>query len=162
VSVAARDLMKAVGIHRGSVGFYTLRHTFRTVADATKDLNAIRVIMGHTDASIDANYTHGIDEPRLKAVAEHVRAWLFGEPSGGAPKLGSGICDPCDPCDPTQENARENGAASGSQPTVVGPELATLENPDETWAGSDGPQGSKKSVPSFPAPGRPSLRLYVG
>ena len=33
VSVAARDVMKAVGIHRDGIGFATLRHVFRTVAD---------------------------------------------------------------------------------------------------------------------------------
>lgn len=70
-------LLKGFDLARPGVGFYSLRHTFRTVADAAHDLNAIRTVMGHTDDSIDANYTHGIADERLAAVAEHVRAWVY-------------------------------------------------------------------------------------
>jgi integrase len=63
---------------RTGLGFYGLRHTLRTVADATKDVNAIRRVMGHTDdGSIDATYIGGLDDARLVAVAEHVRSWLW-------------------------------------------------------------------------------------
>lgn len=71
-------LLTRLGIRCQGVGFDTLRHTLRTVADATRDPNTIRLIMGHTDDSIDANYTHAIDNARLHAVADHVREWLFG------------------------------------------------------------------------------------
>lgn len=64
--------------HEG-IGFYALRHTFRTIADATKDFPAIRLIMGHADDSIDDTYREGLDNSRLQAVADHVRAWLFGD-----------------------------------------------------------------------------------
>jgi len=61
-------------------GFYLLRHTFRTIADATGDLNAIRSIMGHAFPGMDEFYVHlhsgGIE--RLVKVAAHVRTWLFG------------------------------------------------------------------------------------
>jgi len=65
--------------HRPGLGFYALRHTFRTVADATKDFPAIRLIMGHADDSIDDVYREKIDDTRLLAVTEHVRKWLFGD-----------------------------------------------------------------------------------
>ena len=65
-------------IHRAGLGFYALRHTFRTIADATKDFPTIRLIMGHADQSIDDVYREKIDDARLVAVTEHVRAWLFG------------------------------------------------------------------------------------
>jgi integrase len=77
-------LLRRLGLSRPRVGFYALRHTFRTVADATRDPNAIRLIMGHTDDAIDDAYTHGIDDTRLRAVADHVRDWLFGSPDGTA------------------------------------------------------------------------------
>ena len=71
-------LLRALNLKRRGIGFYALRHSFRTVADATLDFTAIRLIMGHTDASIDAAYLEGIDRNRLRAVADHVRRWLFG------------------------------------------------------------------------------------
>jgi integrase len=77
VSFAARDLMKTVGIHHEGIGFYTLRHVFRTVADAARDPVAIDLIMGHSDPSMGGHYRERIDDGRLKAVAEHVRRWLF-------------------------------------------------------------------------------------
>jgi integrase len=79
VSVAARDLMKAVGIHRDGIGFATLRHVFRTVADVARDQVATNYIMGHSDPSMGAVYRERIDDSRLLAVTTHVRNWLFGE-----------------------------------------------------------------------------------
>ncbi|MBI1913228.1 MAG: integrase [Planctomycetes bacterium] len=79
VSVAARDLMKTTGIHHEGIGFYTLRHVFRTVADAARDPVAIDLIMGHIDPSMGGYYRERIEDERLKAVADHVRQWLFGK-----------------------------------------------------------------------------------
>lgn len=71
-------LMKSCGMNgKSGLGFYSLRHTFRTVADATKDGPAIRLIMGHADGSIDAVYREHIDDERLQAVVDHVHAWLW-------------------------------------------------------------------------------------
>jgi integrase len=60
-------------------GFYLLRHTFRTIADTTGDLNAIRAIMGHAFAGMDEFYLHlhagGMD--RLNKVVKHVHDWLY-------------------------------------------------------------------------------------
>ncbi len=71
-------LLKALGIigHKG-LGFYTLRHVFRTVADGAKDQSAADFIMGQEVAHMSSVYREGIDDARLKAVADHVHAWLF-------------------------------------------------------------------------------------
>ncbi len=70
---------------RRGLGFYALRHTFRTVADATRDFPAVRLIMGHADDSIDSVYREHIDDSRLQAVADHVRAWLWTKPTADKP-----------------------------------------------------------------------------
>lgn len=72
-------LLGAVGIERDRLGFYALRHTLRTVADATRDFPAVRVVMGHADDSIDDTYRESIEDERLEAVANHVRGWLWPE-----------------------------------------------------------------------------------
>jgi len=73
-------LLRALHINgRTGLGFYTLRHTFRTVADESKDQPAVDFIMGHEVPHMSAVYRETISNARLKAVADHVRAWLFGE-----------------------------------------------------------------------------------
>jgi integrase len=78
-------LMKETGVHREGIGFYTLRHVFRTVADATLDRVAIDRIMGHSNPTMAGHYIERIDDVRLIKVTEYVRRWLFGEPPA-APK----------------------------------------------------------------------------
>jgi integrase len=85
IDAVAQEFGKALGqlkIERPGLGFYALRHTFRTVADAARDIPAARVIMGHADGSIDDVYREEIDDGRLRAVAEHVHGWLFGKEGG--------------------------------------------------------------------------------
>ena len=82
VAIYMSDLMKRCGVHRKGLGFYTLRHTFRTVADGSKDQVACMAIMGHIDGSISGTYRESIEDSRLKAVVDHVHGWLFAE--GGA------------------------------------------------------------------------------
>jgi integrase len=75
-------LLKRLGINgRKGLGFYTLRHCFRTVADEIKDQPAIDHIMGHARDDMASVYRERISDERLQAVAEHVRKWLFNQDS---------------------------------------------------------------------------------
>jgi integrase len=112
VSGCFGELMKKLGMHRAGLNFYTLRHTFRTVADAARDPVAIDLIMGHTDSSMGSHYRERVEDSRLVDVAEHVRKWLFGEaPDGdatGAPNTTTlETSDSCEPGHPLQQDKRE-------------------------------------------------------
>jgi integrase len=79
VAKETAKLLHRLGINgRKGLGFYTLRHVFRTVADGAKDQPAADHIMGHEVAHMSSVYREGISDERLRAVAEHVRSWLFG------------------------------------------------------------------------------------
>ena len=81
LSAETRKLLDSLGIN-GARNFYALRHTFRTIADGAKDQPAADHIMGHEVAHMSSVYREGIADERLKAVADHVRAWLFAAPAG--------------------------------------------------------------------------------
>jgi hypothetical protein len=84
VAMEFSKLLRKLRIKRFGTTFYTLRRTFRTVADACHDHPAIDLVMGHAEDADDmaARYRQTIDDARLVRVAETVRAWLFRE--GGA------------------------------------------------------------------------------
>jgi integrase len=70
----------------GHRNFYTLRHTFRTVADEAKDQPAADYIMGHEVPHMSSVYRETISDERLGAVVHRVRGWLFDDtPSDGTP-----------------------------------------------------------------------------
>jgi integrase len=80
-AVVTKEMRKALnqlGIN-GRRNFYTLRHTFRTVADEAKDQPSADHIMGHEVSHMSSVYRETISDARLRAVADHVRNWLFGE-----------------------------------------------------------------------------------
>ncbi len=77
ITQAFTKLCKTCGVSRSGRGFYSLRRTFETVADNTKDHVAVDYVMGHFDESMAALYRQGIDDQRLVDVANHVHAWLF-------------------------------------------------------------------------------------
>jgi integrase len=81
-----RKILRALGIN-GSRNFYTLRHTFRTVADEWKDQPAIDSIMGHARDDMASVYRERISDERLRAVTDYVRNWLFGDVSTPTLKL---------------------------------------------------------------------------
>lgn len=59
------------------IGFYTLRRTFRTVADEAGDQHAVHRVMGHQLPGMSGIYVQNIDLKRLTAVCQHVRDWLY-------------------------------------------------------------------------------------
>jgi integrase len=71
------DLLKRVAAYRKLRGFYSLRHAFRTVADESRDQPAVNAIMGHSDETMAGRYRERISDERLRAVADHVRKWLY-------------------------------------------------------------------------------------
>jgi len=76
VTQEMRKLLNRLGIN-GHRNFYTLRHTFRTIADESKDQPAVDSIMGHEVPHMSAVYRETISDERLRAVADHVQRWLF-------------------------------------------------------------------------------------
>jgi integrase len=79
VSQETGKLLKTLGINgRKGLGFYALRHTFRTVADEAKDQPAADYMMGHEVPHMSSIYRETVSDERLRAVAEHVRGWLYG------------------------------------------------------------------------------------
>jgi integrase len=95
ISKEMKKLLNALGINgRKGRGFYTLRHTFRTIADGAKDQPAADYMMGHEVAHMSSVYREGIDDERLKAVSDHVHRWLF--PSAKPAPPSSGPAQPGD------------------------------------------------------------------
>ncbi len=76
ISKETAKLLKTLGIDGGR-GFYTLRHTFRTVADETKDQPAAFYVMGHEIPDMSSIYREDVSDTRLRAVSDYVRQWLF-------------------------------------------------------------------------------------
>ena len=70
-------LLIELKLRRDGLSFYTLRHTFATEAGASRDQVAVDCIMGHADHTMASHYREHIGDDRLRAVSNHVRAWLF-------------------------------------------------------------------------------------
>ncbi|MFB6320783.1 hypothetical protein, partial [Saccharicrinis sp. FJH54] len=74
------------GVKRNGVGFYTLRRTFRTIADETLDQPACDLVMGHVGGGMAAVYRQQIGDDRIRRVCEHVRRWAFDLPAEDSEK----------------------------------------------------------------------------
>ena len=80
-----RKLCKDLGFHQKGVGFYSLRHTFYTIAKKCKDIEAVKFIMGHVEEANDMGAFYDednfdeeeVDVERLNTVVNFVRDWLF-------------------------------------------------------------------------------------
>ena len=80
VALRFGKLLRDLNINgRRGLGFYGLRHTYRTVADGALDQPAIALTMGHVDSSMAGQYREEIADERLERVSAHVHDWLFGE-----------------------------------------------------------------------------------
>ena len=66
-------LLRRLNLKRTQISFYALRHTFETIAGASKDQVAVDHIMGHACDDMSSVYRERIDDDRLVAVAEYVR-----------------------------------------------------------------------------------------
>ena len=77
ISAEFNKILKRTGMKRPGLGFYALRHTFRTWADEVKDQHAIHRIMGHAIPGMSGIYVEEIGMDRLRAVVDHVHDKLF-------------------------------------------------------------------------------------
>lgn len=59
--------------YRRDRSFYSLRRTFRTLADECHDQRAAALVMGHEVGDVGGLYVQRISDARLKAIADHVR-----------------------------------------------------------------------------------------
>jgi integrase len=115
VAKETAKLLKALSINgRKGLGFYTLRHVFRTVADESKDQPAVDFIMGHEVPHMSGVYRETISDARLKAVTDHVRAWLFPPPKEEPKAKGK-----------VRKQAAENATAPAAEATA---EVETVNN----------------------------------
>ncbi len=76
LSAEVRKLLDSLGVN-GRRNFYALRHTFETIAGETRDQAAVDHVMGHAREDMASVYRERIGDERLRAVTDHVRAWLF-------------------------------------------------------------------------------------
>ena len=70
-------LRKATGISSVGKSFYSLRHTFETIAGQTGLQVAVNYVMGHTDSTMAGNYRAFISDDNLQTVSNFVRDWLI-------------------------------------------------------------------------------------
>ena len=92
ISKEMAKLLKSaeVKLHRKGVGFYAMRHVFQTVGEKSRDKDAVRAIMGHAEAANDMGAIYNeeaIEDDRLIAVTDFVRAWLLTPRGSGKERL---------------------------------------------------------------------------
>jgi integrase len=75
--------MRKADVKKPGRAFYAFRHTFEAVAGESLDQAAIDFIMGHSRGDMASVYRERIGDDRLRAVADHVRKWLFGSEAKG-------------------------------------------------------------------------------
>ena len=75
-------ILKSLKLNGRRRAFYSLRRTFETIGGDSRDQIAVNAIMGHAEASDDmaSVYRQRIEDARLVAVTDYVRAWLWPKP----------------------------------------------------------------------------------
>jgi hypothetical protein len=69
--------------------------------------------MGHADPSMGGHYRERIDDNRLHAVVEHVRAWLWPKhEKGGTTEPDSTTPQKSEECDPLQQGMGSDARAT--------------------------------------------------
>lgn len=114
ISNAFKKVLVALKIERRRRGFYALRHTFETIAGDSRDQVAVDFIMGHSPDSGDmsAVYRERVSDERLRAVADHVHAWLFKD-AGQKEEQSQG---PGERRGQSQESDSKDETVTGNQP----------------------------------------------
>jgi integrase len=69
-------ILKELKMYRPGLNFYALRHTFETIGRESRDQVAVDHIMRHVRDDMASVYRERISDERLRAVTDHVRAWL--------------------------------------------------------------------------------------
>jgi hypothetical protein len=59
---------------------------FLTVGEESRDPVAVAYVMGHVVPGMGTAYREKVSDERLRAVCEHVRAWLFGKKKQSKPR----------------------------------------------------------------------------
>jgi integrase len=86
ISKETAKLLKKLGLSRPGLNFYALRHGLETIGGEAGDQVAVDHVMGHAREDMASVYRERVGDDRLKAVADHVRAWLFPAPPERAEK----------------------------------------------------------------------------
>ena len=87
------NAMVRAGMGRDEVDFYDLRRTCASIGVQARDDDAVRTIMGHKRPSGDMLGVYNrlqVSDDRLRAVADHIRDWLFKDAVVQSPESGDG------------------------------------------------------------------------
>lgn len=79
VSKETAKILKELGYHKKGLSFYGFRRSFETEGEKARDKDALRAIMGWVESANDMSTIYNqepVEDYRLEAVTNHVRAWL--------------------------------------------------------------------------------------
>lgn len=77
ISQRFEALCRKCGLARKGRGFYSLRRTFRTMADEFGDARAAALMMGHEVDDVSSVYVLHVSDERLLALSNRIRGLIF-------------------------------------------------------------------------------------